>query len=159
MKHTKDKHQKLLNLIKETGKSAKAVLEPANLYQELITDNSEKISNQDFQMEEMNNQITNLTAILINELKSEVDDINSRGLRKTLIFRNIPQTKNKESWDKTKLTLAKEMKVTTPDIGNNIIISKSGRVHRAPQRNANHIPPLNYYQSLPNSQIGTYWNR
>ena len=54
----KDQHQELLNLIKETDKSAKAALELAHSHTELITDNSEKISNQDFQIEDMNNQIT-----------------------------------------------------------------------------------------------------
>ena len=92
----KDQHQELLNLINETEKSAKAALELSHTNTELITDNSEKISNQHIQTEEMSNQITNLERNL-NELKSKVDDIKSRALRKTLIFCNIPQTKNKES--------------------------------------------------------------
>lgn len=92
----KDQHQELLNLINETEKSAKAALELSHTNTELITDNSEKISNQHIQTEEMSNQITNLESNL-NELKSKVDDIKSRALRKTLIFCNIPQTKNKES--------------------------------------------------------------
>ena len=100
---------------------------------ELITDNSEKIPHQDFQMKEMSNQITNLTTNQ-SELKSELDDIKNRGLRKTLIFRNISQTKNKESWDKTKLTLAKETKVIMPDVANDMIISKTERAHGAPQK-------------------------
>ena len=54
----KDQHQELLNLIKETDKSAKAALELAHSHTELITDNSEKITNQDFQIEDVNNQIT-----------------------------------------------------------------------------------------------------
>ena len=56
-KHMKDQHQELLNLIKETDKWAKAALEFAHSNTELITDNSEKTSNQDFQIEEMSNQI------------------------------------------------------------------------------------------------------
>ena len=97
----------------------------------MITNNSEKISNQDFQIEQMGNQITNLTTNL-NELKSELDDTKYRDLRKTLIFRNISQTKNKESWDESKLTLAKEIKVIMPDVADDIIISKIERAHRAP---------------------------
>ena len=97
----------------------------------MITNNSEKISNQDFQIEQMVNQITNLTTNL-NELKSELDDTKYRDLRKTLIFRNISQTKNKESWDESKLTLAKEIKVIMPDVADDIIISKIERAHRAP---------------------------
>ena len=41
-KHMKYQHQELLNLIKETDKWAKAVLELAHSNTELITDNSEK---------------------------------------------------------------------------------------------------------------------
>ena len=47
-----DQHQELLNLIKETDKSAKATLELVHSHTELINDNSEKISNQDFQIED-----------------------------------------------------------------------------------------------------------
>ena len=37
----------------------------------------------------MSNQITGLT-INLNELKSELDNMKNKGLRKTLIFQNIP---------------------------------------------------------------------
>ena len=84
----------------------------------------------------MSNQITNLTTSL-NEIKSEPDDIKNRGMRKTLIFRNILQTKNKESWDEIKLTLAKEIKMIMPDVADDIIISKIETAHRAPQKDTN----------------------
>ena len=132
----KDQHQELLNLIKETDKSAKAALEHAHSNTELITDNSEKISNQDLQIEDMSNQITNFKTNL-NELKSKLDDVKNRDLRKTLIFRNIPQTKNKESWNESKLTLAKEIKVIMPGVADDIIISNIERAHRAPQKDTN----------------------
>ena len=94
----------------------------------------------------MNNQITNLTTNL-NELQSELDDIKNRGLRKTLIFRNISQTKNKEPWDETKLTLAKEIKVTMPDVADDKIISKIERAHspyRVPQKDTNQFHPRTF---------------
>ena len=135
-KHMKDQHQELLHLIKETDKSATVALKFALSKTELITDNSKKTSNQDFQMEDMNNQIADL-ATNLNELKSELDDIKNRGLRKTLTFRNIPQTKNKESRDETKLTLAKEVKVTMPDVADDIISSMIERAHTACQKDTN----------------------
>ena len=58
-------------------------------------------------------------------------------MRKTLIFRNILQTKNKESWDEIKLTLAKEIKMIMPDVADDIIISKIETAHRAPQKDTN----------------------
>ena len=98
----------------------------------MISDNLEKISNQDFQIEEMRNQIANLTTNL-NELKSEVDDIKDIGLRKTYNFsKHPPQTRNKESWDKTKLTLAKEIKVIMSNVPDDMIILKIERSHKAP---------------------------
>ena len=135
-KHMKDQHHKLLSLIKEIDKLAKAALGLANSNTKLITDNSEKISNQDFLIEQMSNQITNLTTNL-KELKSELEDIKNRGLRKTLIFRNVSQTKNKDPWEETKLILPKVIKVIMPDAADDIIISKIERPHRAPQKDTN----------------------
>ena len=57
----KDQHQELLNVIKQTDKSAIAVLELAHSKTEQISDNSEKISNQYFEIKEMSNQMTDLT--------------------------------------------------------------------------------------------------
>ena len=84
----------------------------------------------------MSNQITNLTTNL-KELKSELEDIKNRGLRKTLIFRNVSQTKNKDPWEETKLILPKVIKVIMPDVADDIIISKIERPHRAPQKDTN----------------------
>ena len=71
----------------------------------------------------MSNQITDLSTSL-SKLKSEVDNIKNRGLIKTLIFRNIPQIKNKESSEETKVTLAKKIKVIIRDVAYDMIISK-----------------------------------
>ena len=71
----------------------------------------------------MSNQITNLSTSL-SKLKSEVDNIKNRGLIKTLIFRKIPQIKNKESSEETKVTLAKKIKVIIRDVAYDMIISK-----------------------------------
>ena len=84
----------------------------------------------------MTNQIADL-ATNLNELKYQLDDNKNRGLRKTLTFRNILQTKNKESWDETKLTLAKEVKVTMPDVADDIISSMIERAHTASQKDTN----------------------
>ena len=129
----KDRHQELLNLVKEIDKSAKAALELTHSNTEWITDNSEKISNQDFQIEEISNQITNLTTNL-NKWRPKIDDIKNRDLRKTLIFRNIPQIENKKSRDKTKLTLDKGIKGIMADVADKIIISMMEKAHRAPQK-------------------------
>ena len=70
----------------------------------------------------MSNQITNLN-VGSNYLKSELDDIKNRDLRKIVIVWNIiSQIENKESWNETKLAFVKEINKIMPDVGNDIII-------------------------------------
>ena len=70
----------------------------------------------------MSNQITNLN-VGSNYLKSELDDIKNRDLRKIVIVWNIiSQIENKESWNETKLVFVKEINKIMPDVGNDIII-------------------------------------
>lgn len=71
----------------------------------------------------MSNQITNLN-VGSNYLKSELDDIKNRDLRKIEIVWNIiSQIEIKESWDETKLIFVKDIKKAKPEVGNDIIIS------------------------------------
>lgn len=71
----------------------------------------------------MSNQITNLN-VSSNYLKSELDDIKNRDLRKIEIVWNIiSQIEIKESWDETKLIFVKDIKKAKPEVGNDIIIS------------------------------------
>ena len=70
----------------------------------------------------MSNQITNLN-VGSNYLKSELDDIKNRDLRKIVIVWNIiSQIENKESWNETKLVFVKEINKIMPDVWNDIII-------------------------------------
>ena len=71
----------------------------------------------------MSNQITNHN-VSSNYLKSELDDIKNRDLRKIEIVWNIiSQIEIKESWDETKLIFVKDIKKAKPEVGNDIIIS------------------------------------
>ena len=71
----------------------------------------------------MSNQITNHN-VSSNYLKSELDDIKNRDLRKIEIVWNIiSQIEIKESWDETKLIFVKDIKKGKPEVGNDIIIS------------------------------------
>ena len=71
----------------------------------------------------MSNQITNHN-VSSNYLKSELDDIKNRDLRKIEIVWNIiSQIEIKESWDETKLIFVKDIKKAKSEVGNDIIIS------------------------------------
>ena len=52
-------------------------------------------------------------------------------MRKTLVFRNIRQPQQRESWDQTKQTLANEILNVMPELNKDFIISKIERAHRA----------------------------
>ena len=44
------------------------------------------------------------------KIKEELEDAKNRGMRKTLIFKNIQQEQKRETWEQRKVTLAKEIK-------------------------------------------------
>ena len=48
-------------------------------------------------------------------------------MRKTLVFRNIRQPQQRESWDQTKQTLANEILNVMPELNKDFIISKIER--------------------------------
>ena len=57
----------------------------------------------------------------------------NRGLRKTLIFKNIP-FKKKETCDENKELLVKEIKTVIPDLEESYIMNKIERAHRSKKR-------------------------
>ena len=71
----------------------------------------------------------------IEALQEEIDELRNRGMRKTLIFRNIPE-EGVESWTQTKLVLAREIiKTYKPDSINNDalikeVVANIDRAHR-----------------------------
>ena len=61
---------------------------------------------------------------------------------KTLVFRNIRQPQQRESWDQTKQTLANEILNVMPELDKDYIISKIERAHRAKGNNYGTILPV-----------------
>ena len=93
-----------------------------------IQANSSKIESNDFEIDQFKNKVASLNEAL-NEIRVELDDMRNRGLRKTLIFKNIP-FKKKEIWDESKELLVKEIKAVIPDLEESYIIKKIERAHR-----------------------------
>ena len=64
-------------------------------------------------------------------MKLDIEDMKNRSLRKTLIFKNIPQPKNREYWDKSKDILTKEIRSVMPTVEETVIRDKTERAHRS----------------------------
>ena len=63
-------------------------------------------------------------------------------MRKTLVFRNIRQPQQRESWDQTKQTLTNEILNVMPELDKAYIISRTERAHRAKGNNYGTILPV-----------------
>ena len=63
-----------------------------------------------FEVNRLKEQVSHLGEEM-KKLRSEIEDTQNRGLRKTLIFKNNPfqQQHHKESWDESKEILTKEI--------------------------------------------------
>ena len=64
-------------------------------------------------------------------------------MHKTLVFKNIRQQQQRESWDQTKQILANEILNVMPELDQEFIISKTERAHRAKRNNYGTILPVN----------------
>ena len=71
-------------------------------------DNREQIESLKFKLAEINETVNN-QAITIRVLDVEVEDLQNRSLRKTLIFRNIKKQQSEKTWDDTKMVLANKI--------------------------------------------------
>ena len=78
---------------------------------------------------ELNETVSN-QAIIINQLEVEVEDLKSRSLRKTLIFRNIKKQQSEKTWDDTKMVLANEISKNMQDFLKEEIIRYTERTHQ-----------------------------
>ena len=94
-----------------------------------IQTNSSKIESNEFGIDKVKNNVIFLNEEL-NEFRVELDDTRNRVLRKTLIFKNIP-FKKKETWDKSKEILVKEIKRVLPNLEEHYIMNKIERAHRS----------------------------
>ena len=54
-----------------------------------------------------------------------LEDSKNRSMRKTLVFRNIRQPQQRESWDQTKQTLANEILNVMPELDKDFNLSSA----------------------------------
>ena len=91
--------------------------------------NTERISSQQFDYQSLVERIEMLEN-KNKELADELEESKNRSMRKTLVFKNIRQPQQRESWDQTKQILANEILNAMPELDKEFIISKIERAHR-----------------------------
>ena len=129
-------------MIKNIKQKANSALSLATSNSKVIAENTERISSQQFDYQSLVERIEALET-KNKELTDELEDSKNRSMRKTLVFRNIRQPQQRESWDQTKQTLANEILNVMPELDKDFIISKIERVHRAKGNNYGTILPVN----------------
>ena len=106
-----------------------------------ISENNEMITLHTFDIDSLN-KIVDLENHL-NILQDDLDDTRNQRLTKTLIFQNIKQESQRESWDITKIILAN--KIVIPYRSPEEILSKIERAHQ-PKENQS---PVSQHDKVP----------
>ena len=105
-----------------------------------ISKSKELIEENKFEVDQLKEQVKKLNEDM-KKLTQELEDTRNRGMRKTLIFKNIPHDK-KESWEETKFILAKEINKFMPQYQLEHITSKIERAHRARETKFTEVPAI-----------------
>ena len=106
-----------------------------------IENNTDKTENNDFQIDQLKNQISALSEE-VPVMKLDIEDMKNWTLRKTLFFKNIPQTKKWESWDESKDILIKEIRSVMPTVEETVIQDKIDWAHRSWENEYNKNPAI-----------------
>ena len=120
---------------------ANSALSLATSNTKITAENTESISSQQFHYQSLVERIEPLET-KNKELTDELKDSKNRSMLKTLVFRNISQPQQRESWDQTKQTLANEILNVMPELDKDYIISKIEMAHRAKDNNYETIIPV-----------------
>ena len=99
---------KLNNVTKDIHLKLNAVETKVQEASTCAQENREDIEGLKFRLAELNETVSN-QVIIINQLDVEVEDLENRSLRKTLVFRNIKKQQSEKIWDDTKMVFANEI--------------------------------------------------
>ena len=105
----KNQHEELIDLVRKVEITATKAIRIGKSNLSKLKNNTDKIENNDFQIDQLKNQ-TPVLSEEVTVMKLDIEDMMNRYLRKTLIFKNIPQPKKCESWDESKDILIKEIR-------------------------------------------------
>ena len=116
----KNQREELIDLVRKVEITATKAISIGESNLSKIGNNTDKTENNDFQIDQLKNQIFALSDE-VTVMKLDTEDMKNRSLRKTLIFKNIPQPKKRESWDENKEILSKEIRSVVPTVEETVI--------------------------------------
>ena len=134
-------HEQFINMIKDIDQKANSCLSLATSISRVIAENTERISSQQFDSQALVERIEMLEN-KNKELTDELGESKNRSMCKTLVFKNIRQPQERESWDQTKQILANEILNVMPELDREFITSKIERAHRTKRNNYGTILPV-----------------
>ena len=132
----KQNQEDLKKFIKEVELKAQNAFELSKANGILISEKLEKVGSQEHEIELLKETIKEQQEA-ISSLREDLEDTQNRGMRKTLIFRNIRQESNRETWEDTKDLLVREINKVMSDVDTEYISSKIERAHRGRENNEN----------------------
>ena len=106
----KNHREELIDLVRKVEITATEAISLGESNLSKVKNNTDKIENNDFQIDQLKNEIFALSEE-VTVMKLDIEDMKTRSLRKTLIFKNVSQPKKRESRDESKGILIKESKV------------------------------------------------
>ena len=86
----KNQREELIDLVRKVEITATKAISIGKSNLSKIENNTNKIENNDFQIDQLKNQVSALS-VEVSVMKLDIEDMKNRSLRKTLIFKNIPQ--------------------------------------------------------------------
>ena len=101
-------------MVKYIEQKANSALNLATSNFKVMAENTERISSQQFDHQSFV-QIVEALETKNKELTDELEEFENKSMRKTLVFRNIRQPQQRESWYQTKQTLANEILNVMPE--------------------------------------------
>ena len=137
----KNQREELIDLVRKVEIAATKAISIGESSLSKIENNTNKIENNDFQIDHLKNQVSALSE-KVSVMKLDIEDIKNRSLRKTLIFKNIPQPKKRESWDESKDIVTKEIRSVMPTVEETVIRDKIERAHRSRESEYNKNPAI-----------------
>ena len=108
----KNQNDEFMRSISKAEESSQLALEMGQRKSNQISESKKLTGGNKFEVDQLKDQVKKLNEDM-KKLTEELEDTRNRGIRKILIFKNIPQNK-KESWEKTKSILAKELNKFMP---------------------------------------------
>ena len=138
---TTRQHEEVIGMIKVAEKTANSTLDLATPNSALITENTEKLTSHEFDHRSVLEILVSLETEN-RKMKEGLEETKNRSMRKTLIFKDQPQEQKRETWEQTKVTLAKETKKKMQNMEHDFITEKIERAHSVKDNKSGNKLPI-----------------